>query len=222
MALRTGGHRLKRAANDNGSAPTAAECESKVWRVLRERAPQCALGDPVETMEPIKEQKDTSQIHAPRPECRTNVAPTAERDADVDACADDETDRRPLVDVGPGIVAAWLGQQLLQLVGTDGIRPVEMSAEEIMAEVPRRYDGPHIREIRSLARGVYLVANEQFRAASAEFETVLIGTQDSVFDDFRRLADEVHTYCERRLADRSDVLGKFTDHVGSQKPVVEL
>ena len=173
-------------------------------------------------MKPIKEKVDYSRVHAPRPENRSEVAPDVEPVVEREEDEQREAERRPLVDVGPGIVAAWLGQQLLQLVGTNGIRPVEMSSEEIMAEVPRRYDGPHIREVRSLARGVYLVANEQFRAASAEFETVLIGTQSSEFDDFRKLAEEVRTYCERRLAERSDVLGKFADLVRSQEPVVEV
>lgn len=103
----------------------------------------------------------------------------------------------------------WLGLRLLELAGGDTSRAAPLDPRSVVRRTAEAYSGEHLDELRGVARGLYLMAHNLYRAALAAFESVIGEHARGELDEFAELALEAHAFCLLRLDCRRDARAEF-------------
>lgn len=103
----------------------------------------------------------------------------------------------------------WLSRRLVELTGAQPGETAQNRPLGAAMETARSANGDNANHVRRLARGLYLMAHNLFRAALVEFETVLSGRPEDEFEPVSELALEAHAFGLLRLGCRQDAREEF-------------
>lgn len=103
-----------------------------------------------------------------------------------------------------------IARQTLGTLGHDHQQLAARSLRQALIYLSGRYSGEESARFAHYCRALQLMAQQRFRAALTDFETVLLGQVDAEFEPIRQMALELHSLCLEELEFDDASMEQFT------------